>query len=242
MDRGYYVLFFLLGVINMAGQTYNCKFEFSGLKWIEKKSVDEKVGPGMNFFGLSNKNVKLNRKNELQLRIKKTKGNWSSAEVYCPEDASYGMYEFYIKNNLRRLDRSAVVGLFLFNESVPPFFNEVDIEFSTWNDEVKTNTQFVVHTDSLQPWTERFYSSQDEKYTMHRIYYDRHQILFESYYCNSDYSDPKLYHSKTFQSEDNISNHPEVFIRINYWLVNGAKRGNRRQKITVSKVNYIPLD
>ncbi|MBN2165068.1 MAG: glycoside hydrolase family 16 protein [Marinilabiliaceae bacterium] len=224
----------------MNGQKQIDNIYFSEIEWIEKIK-NEKVGPGGNFFGISPKNVVI-KKDVLTLTITKKRKEYSCAEIFSSNTFGYGSYEFFIKKKLNLQDPGSVIGLFLYNENQPPFFNEIDIELSRWNGEIKENSQYAVHDDSIKPWINRFLTPTNKIYTIHKIHYYQNKIVFESFYCKKHYSTPLLYQTALYKTNDIIKLLPSVHIRMNLWLVNGTKLKKRNETVTITKVKFTPFN
>jgi hypothetical protein len=105
--------------------------QFSGHRWQVKQS-DRPVGPGPNWFSGREENVWVDEKGRLHLRISQREGHWWCAEVYTDKNLGYGTYVFRIAGKLHELDKSAVLGLFTWDDNT--FLNaansEIDIEFA----------------------------------------------------------------------------------------------------------------
>ena len=230
------ILIFFFKNVTISAQ--NETVSFSGFTWNEKLSHD-KVGPGDNVYGLKKNNIHLNCKKQIVLKILKVKGEWSCAELFTDTVLGYGTYEFYLNTNLKRLDKNTVLGLFLYNYKEPPYFNEVDIEFSRWGGELKSNSQYAIHHDLL-PWFYRFNTNKLNKYTIHDIQYKPGEIVFKSYYCDDKkFSDPVLYSTKKYDTSIDSQNHL-VNIRMNFWLYENKKPRRCRQKAVISRVTFTP--
>lgn len=237
----FFTLIYLLSGQLQAQQT-NDKIlaEFSGFMWREKVSKDA-VGPGGNFFGLSNKNVQFKRNGSLVLKLKKKNYNWSCSEVVCNTDMGFGTYTFVIEADSSKLDKNTVIGLFLYNEHLPPLFNEVDIEMSKWGGTTTPNTQYVVFNDSIAPWKHRFLTTKEMQCTIQKVTYTPDSICFSSYYSpKKRFTNRVKYQQKTFYNNEYAID-PKVRMRINLWLVDGQPPKKRQQKVIIRKVKYTPL-
>ena len=109
------------------------------------KASSEPVGPGPNVFSDSQKNVWVDARGRLHLRIAYAGGRWRCAEVVNPQSLGYWTYTFVLDSRVDSLDPNATLGLFTYG-SDPAYANrELDIEFARWSNPADpTNAQFVV--------------------------------------------------------------------------------------------------
>jgi len=109
---------------------------FSGQQWTVKSSIGQ-VGPGPNIFSDSKRNVFVDRRGRLHLRLTRsarhggrTGGVWYSAEVVGTKSLGYGTYTWTLDSRVDQLDPNAVLGLFTWSHD-PAYNNrEIDIEFT----------------------------------------------------------------------------------------------------------------
>jgi hypothetical protein len=125
------------------------KIRFSGYTW-EVKSSAAKVGPGPNYFSASSRNVWVDGKGRLRLKITHSNDRWESAEVASARSFGYGKYAFTLASpvNATALDPNAVLGLFTWSDDAAFHNREIDIEFSRWG--IADLTESGSHT--VQPW------------------------------------------------------------------------------------------
>lgn len=142
-------LFSLLAVMLIAGcRTVPSTFSprtvvFAGHEWIVK-DFDGAVGPGPNFFSADPRNVWVDWRGRLHLRIERRGNRWYCAEVSCTEPLGQGTYRFQLDSDVAALDPNVVLGLFTWSNT-PDYHNrEIDIEFSRWGNPTGPNAQFVV--------------------------------------------------------------------------------------------------
>lgn len=127
--------------------------DFAGHTWRVKGPGI--YGPGPNLFGDGPENVRVDADGRLVMALTNDGGTWTSAEIALADVLGYGDYVFTTRGRVDALDPSAVLGLFLWEYGAcwspgdlwwNPY-NEIDIEFSRWNEPDAPNAQFVV-----QPW------------------------------------------------------------------------------------------
>jgi len=113
--------------------------KFSGIDWIVRTTNDKKEGPGPNLFSDSDKNVWIDEKGSLHLKIRQDGGNWYCSGIIAQKSMGYGKYVFYVNSDVTTLDQNVVAGLFTYlNDN-----EEIDIEFSKWSKPNNMNSQFA---------------------------------------------------------------------------------------------------
>src|SRR5438034_1267883 len=118
--------------------------EFSGYTW-RAKSSSEAVGPGPNHFSDSARNVWVDSRGRLHLKLTRSNGRWYSAEVINTQSLGHGRYSFELGSPVGHFDPNVVLALFTWSDD-PTYSNrEIDIEFSRWAKRASpTNGQYVV--------------------------------------------------------------------------------------------------
>jgi hypothetical protein len=118
--------------------------EFSGYSW-RVKSSQEPIGPGPNYFSDSAKNVWVDSRGRLHLKLTHSNGRWYSAEVINTQSLGRGRYSFELGSPVSHFDPNVVLALFTWSDD-PSYSNrEIDIEFSRWAKRANpVNGQYVV--------------------------------------------------------------------------------------------------
>jgi hypothetical protein len=114
--------------------------EFSGYTW-DVKHGDYLMGPGPNYFSGFYRDVFVDDRGYLHLRIAEHDGIWYSSEVVGRDTLGYGTYSWTVEGDLVNIPNNIVLGLFTWsNYSFQTQANsEVDIEFAKWlNDDAGT--------------------------------------------------------------------------------------------------------
>jgi hypothetical protein len=129
---------------HLSGRQSPRTVEFSGHTW-RVKSSSEPVGPGPNVFSDSTKNVWIDSRGRLHLKLTHSKGRWYSAEVINTHSLGYGRYSFGLGSRVSHFDPNVVLALFTWSDD-PAYSNrEIDIEFSRWAKAANPrNGQYVV--------------------------------------------------------------------------------------------------
>lgn len=120
--------------INWSGQTWDVR-QSNGLE-----------GPGPNTFSNSTKNVWVDSKNKLHLRVHKdtATGKWSSAEVVTWQWWGPGKYTWVVESPGNKLDPNVTAGMYVYQDAS----HEIDVELAKWGNALDPNlVQYTVH-----PW------------------------------------------------------------------------------------------
>lgn len=193
--------------------------QFSGYTW-KVKASDIPVGPGPNLFSNREEDVWVDEDGRLHMSIVQRDGQWVSTEVILAESLGYGTYTFVLSGRVDLLDRSAVLGMFTWDDGAPDVhYREIDIELSRWEVEENENAQFVV-----QPWdtpgnTERFDMVVQGEQTTHRFAWSAAGVDFASFQG----APPSLGDEIASWLYEGADTPPagEENVRINLWLILG---------------------
>lgn len=207
-------------------------FSFSGFEWIAEGSGPERRSPGSNFYSSSEKNVWVDSRGDLHLKITKRKGTWYCAKVTLKNSCGYGRYTFHINSRIDRLDKNVVGGLFTYLDDL----NEIDIEFARWGTGDNDNAQFAVQPAQIEGNIYRFSLDLKNKKSTHIIDWKSDTIYFSSYggFHSSRPSEKKII-SEWSYTGDHIPAEGEEKVMINLWLYNGLPPANNREAEMVIK-------
>lgn len=109
---------------------------------------DTPRGPMDNYFGGKGLSVFSNTDGSVTLKIANKNGINYAAEIELPQSLGYGTYIFQVETPTSSLDKNVVLGLFTYDWLAPPYYNEIDIEFSAWG--YKQNP--IMGQYVIQPW------------------------------------------------------------------------------------------
>ena len=82
-------------------------------------------------------NVSVDANGYLHLKITKAGSTFTGAQLFTTDNLGFGTYQFQIEGDLANLEKGVVLGLFPYgptNDIGVDGENEIDIEFSKWND------------------------------------------------------------------------------------------------------------
>lgn len=117
------------------------KLQFSGYEWAVRIAPSFRGGTG-NIF--DPENASTDDKGALHLRIAKSQGKWTCAEVKLSRNLGYGTYVFTIRDT-GHLEPAAVLSLFTWDElGTEQRRRELDVELSRWAKDRRENAQYVV--------------------------------------------------------------------------------------------------
>jgi hypothetical protein len=148
-SRSFTIILVLLALMNWAcaresRDDSKRTIRFSGYQWQVRPSEKTKSNPGPNHYSSSEKNVWVDQKGRLHLRIAKRGGKWYCSEVAAINSLGYGKYVFQISGRPDKLDKNIVVGLFIYAHGSEYFHREIDIEFARWGHSAKDNAYYTV--------------------------------------------------------------------------------------------------
>ena len=205
--------------------------EFSGYTW-EVKASGDVVGPGPNRFSDSPANVWLDSRGRLHLKLTRSKGRWSCAEVINTQSLGRGRYTFELDSRVDALDPNAVLGLFTWSDD-PAYGNrELDIEFSRWGNAADpTNGQYVVQpydrSGHLQRVTQQPVSSSTQSFD-----WQANAVAF-----GASAATPSAWVYSGLDVPPPGSEH----VRMNLWLYRGAPPANGKSvEVVVKRFTFTP--
>ena len=206
---------------------------FSGYSWDVKNGY---YAPGRNHW--SAQNVRVAADGSLHLQLTNSGQGWQCAEV-ATQAFGYGLYRFYVVGPVDRLDRNAVLGLFLYPGPDLPYRPqaEIDIEFARWGRDGTPTGHF-----SVLPATQKFPIVLQGEYTTHQFLWLPDRIEFTSFHGHSELTDDTVIARWALGSDGlNRIPHPPLQLHINYWLFQGRPPAASVQPdIIIRRFEFIP--
>ena len=133
-------------------------------------------------------NVFVDASGHLHLRIAKSGGTWTSAEMFSVDNMGFGTYQWQVQGNIFAMDPVTVLGLFPYgpaNNIGVDGEDEIDSEFSQWDGTCGCNADFTVYpaTGYGSPqedasWTDDYTVPGDSGITTVRMQWSPSQIVF----------------------------------------------------------------
>jgi hypothetical protein len=200
--------------------------DFAGRTWDLKAAAHEQ-GPGPSFFSDSSGSVWVDAQDQLHLRIRQIdreidgviESVWHSAQVLLPDALGYGTYQFKTSSNPEPFEDNVVWGLFVYQDD----FNEIDVEFSRFNDPSKDVGQFVTQPGGKAGNKERFATglTGSNPLSTHQFTWLPDSIEFQSYRGHS--TDPSdLIREWVYTGDDIPLASGGATPRINLWQFKGV--------------------
>ena len=93
-------------------------------------------------------NVSIDSNGYLHLKITNHAGKWTAAQVFTVDNLGFGTYQWVVEGNVWNMDPVTVLGLFPYgpaNGIGVDGSNEIDIEFSQWDNTCGCNADFTVY-------------------------------------------------------------------------------------------------
>ncbi|MGH9514078.1 MAG: hypothetical protein ACRD3P_00170 [Terriglobales bacterium] len=105
-------------------------------------------GPMAGVVNGSPSNVSVDSNGYLHLNITNNAGTWTAGELFTTDNLGFGTYQWVVEGNVWNMDPVTVLGLFPYgpaNGIGIDGTNEIDIEFSKWDNTCTCNADFAVY-------------------------------------------------------------------------------------------------
>ena len=131
-------------------------------------------------------NISVDANGYLHLRIANRAGTYTASELFSTEKLGFGTYQWQIEGRVDQMDKAAVLGLFNYGAQAGigvDAENEIDIEFSRWNDTCHgCNADFTFYPSTgnkaLGPMEDNFtYDPEGATLTTARFEWTSHRII-----------------------------------------------------------------
>ena len=173
-------------------------------------------------------NVNIDDKGYLHLSITQRNGKWTASEVFTIDRYGFGTYQWVVEGNVYDMDKSTVLGLFPYgpvHHIGADAENEIDIEFSKWNDTCHgCNADFTVYPSTgnhkpngVSAWEDNFHVT-GGTLTTARMEWASHHIVFTL--MNGDHpigTTADVIKTETYSSDSKNIPHEPVPVGINLW-------------------------
>ncbi|MBU4201162.1 MAG: glycoside hydrolase family 16 protein [Verrucomicrobia bacterium] len=209
------------------------------------KSGKPPLGPGPNYFSDSDRNVWLDNKKQLHLKITQKNGIWYCAEVDAVKSLGYGKYIFHLAGKIDQLDRNIVLGLFTYDCRSPDaekvHYREIDFEFGTFG---KTDQRRVYGLLSICPGYVKgnrinYDIRMGQDLSTHSFAWTPGSVSFQS--VEGDGADAKEIFSWNYTGP--AVNRPGLEVpMVNLWLWGGKPPVEGKElEIIVRKFEFVPI-
>jgi hypothetical protein len=219
--------------------------EFGGYTWRVKGPGY--YGPGGNLFCHTEDCVWVDSSDQLHLTLSNRSGSWYSTEIVTEDALGYGDYILTTVGRLDLLDPQAVLGIFLW-EYGPCWddaytwwnaFNEIDIEYSRWQNPSSDIGQFVAQPYSWSGNIERFdYTFSEGEVVSHAMRWLPHRVEYRVWRGGPDDEAPEnMVHSWTYTGP-HIPRPEQPRMHLNLWKIDSAPAGD--QEIVFQDFTFVP--
>lgn len=133
-------------------------------------------------------NVSVDSNGYLHLRIANNGGVWTAAEMFSVDKLGFGTYQWQIEGGIYNMDKSTVLGLFPYGPAASigaDGENEIDTEFSQWNNTCGCNADFTVYPSTrnrfpggASSWEDNFTVTGGSNLTTVRVEWSSTSIVF----------------------------------------------------------------
>jgi len=195
--------------------------------WSIKTGIE---GPGPNNWSDDEKDVYVDEKGHLHLKIINRNGKWYCTEV-AGEILGYGTYVFEVKDTKQFAD-NAVLGLFVYQDDD----HEIDIEIARWGKVDGLNIDFVVQQKDLE--------LRKDPTRHHGFYIDPTLPSINSFtWSESEVNFKTESGGKTEQWKYPLSFIPKAEkekVILNFWLFEGEPPlGHKEEEVVITKFRFI---
>lgn len=191
---------------------------FAGHDWRVKAS-EGRVGPGPNYFSDSDRNVEVDARGRLHLRILPEDNRWTCAEVVSVERFGYGKYRFDLAELPEDMNPRVVLGMFTWSDGRDYHHREIDIEISRWGNRTDDNAQFVVQPYTIASNIVRFSIPRGVRASTHAFTWSPESVHCESAADAAGVETRRVFKRHTFSRD--IPRAGDENARINLWLMSG---------------------
>ncbi len=204
-------------------------------------------GPGPNIFSAAASSVWVDAEGRLHLTLKRQGGNWLSTEVVTEQALGYGDYVLTTVGRLDLLDPQAVLGIFLW-EYGPCYdyaytwwnaYNEIDIEYSRWQDPANDLAQFVAQPydwpGNLSRFDPVFAAGETVSHAMRWL---PNRVEYRVWRGGPDDESPAaMIHQWTYGGA-HVPRPEQPRLHLNLWRIAGAPAGD--QEVVFSGFRFVP--
>lgn len=201
---------------------------FSGYDWLVKSSANTISGtlaPGNNYFSDSKENVWVDKNGWLHLKITLLNRKWYCAEVMLMKALGYKKYVFHVFSRFDHFHPNVVGGLFTYLDGKDQS-EEIDVEFSKWGDDKRTNNELFSIQPSENPENiQSFKPELNGNATTHIIDWKPGKVAFESFHGHYSFAPADtalIIHKWNYLGKD-VPKDQNGRIHINLWLFHREK-------------------
>ncbi len=214
---------------------------WQGHKWKITNGGMAGVAPG------SPSNVSVDSNGYLHLNITKRSGKWTAAELFTVDNLGFGTYQWLVEGDVWNMDPVTVLGLFPYGPAQKiggDATNEIDVEFSKWNNTCTCNADFTVYPpvarDHGSPSYElNFRADKGTTLTTARMVWSSTSIVFTLMSgVQAIGTTANVLKTATFTSSKSDIPQQPIPVGINLWAFKALPTTN--QSVTIRAFQYLP--
>ena len=215
-----------------AGAADSKTLVFSGYEWRIRDAPSDRGGK--NFYDPNN--AWADSEGALHLRIAKSAGQWTCAEVTLTRNLGYGTYSFVVRDT-SQLEPPVVLSMFTWDYGgSDQNHREMDIEISKWGDPTSKNAQYVVQPFFVPENASRF--SLPPGLMTHSLRWEPGRVSFKTVRESSSRS-ARVVAEHSFTSGVPAAGIETV--RMNLYVFGGAKNPLQNgAEVVIEKFEYFP--
>lgn len=219
--------------------------DFAGRSWRVKGTGY--YGPGPNLFSANPGQVWVDGEDALHLTLSQVGGNWYSTEVVLEEALGYGDYVMTTRGALDLIDPQAVLGLFLWQYQTCyddaytwwNAYNEIDIEYSRWQDPGADLAQFVAQPYYVSGNRLRFDATfGSEEIVSHAMRWLPDRIEYRVWRGAADAEATSPVVASWTYAGAHISRPEQPRLHLNLWRISGTPAAN--QEVVFTDFVFVP--
>lgn len=206
---------------------------FSGYEWKIRNAPSNRGG--RNPYEVNN--AWADSDGALHLRIKKSSGDWTCAEVMLTRSLGYGTYSFTVRDT-SQLEPAAAFAMFTYDYAeAGPNNREMDVEISQWGDRTTANAQFIIQPFYVPENTSRF--SVPSGVLTHSFRWEPGRVLFRTSRGTARESKTGTVAEHEFTS--GVPTHGTESVRMAIYVFRAAKEPIQNDnEVIIEKFEFLP--
>lgn len=207
--------------------------QFSGYEWRIRTAPSHRGGAD-NLYNASN--AWTDAGGALHLRIQKTSGKWTCAEVSCARSLGYGTYSFVVRDT-SGLEPAAAFGMFTWDYArADQNFGEMAVEISQWGNPVSKNAQYIIQPFYVPANVVRF--AAPSGVLTHSFRWEPGRVSFATVRGSKTGGQASPVAEHVFFA--GVPTHGVESVRLNLYVFPGAKPMQNGAEVVIDKFEYLP--
>jgi hypothetical protein len=207
---------------------------FSGYEWKVRTAASDRGG---NITSYDPANAWTDETGALHLRIAKSSGTWTCAEVNLTRSLGYGLYRFVIRES-SHLEPAAVLGMFTWDDSgQDENHREFDVEIGRWGDPLSKNAQYAIQPYYLATNVDRFMAPSG--ILTHSFQWEPGRLSFRTIRGTSAGGGSRVVADHLFSS--GVPTPGGELVHMNLYIFGGAANPLKNEnEVVIEKFEYLP--